>query len=218
LGTIQREPKHWSDIPHKPSHPWSFTRSACLTTSTRPIPFPPRETSPALLSLPPSSAKMMSGGGYSALDDPKPSGSVPVSRHPPRLALPPPLARHLPHSFSCPRTAGGDGARSADHQVHRLQPADLPAVRRQGQDLRRVPPAHRRRRSDLAAPAPRSLRSPSRPTSPTLTSTPPTSSRGSGSPSSPSAAPSPRRPPRTLTCMLELASALLLRSSASHCC
>jgi hypothetical protein len=79
-------------------------------------------------------------------------------RHPPRLALPPPLARHLPHSFTCPRTAGGDRARSADHQVHRLQPADLPAVRRQGQDLRRVPPAHRRRRSDLAAPAPRSLR------------------------------------------------------------
>ncbi|CAM0881671.1 unnamed protein product [Alopecurus aequalis] len=86
---------------------------------------------------------MMSGGGYSSLDDPKASGSVPVSTQPPinLLAHPSLLAPHLLAS-----RAGGDGARSADHQVRRLQPPDLPAFRHQGQDLRRLPPAHRRRR------------------------------------------------------------------------
>jgi hypothetical protein len=97
----------------------------------------------------------MSGGGYSSLDDPKASGSVPVSNRS-LFLLVSSRAVHLPY---CPPSsrhirAGGDGARSAGHQIHGLQPPDLPAVGRQGEDLRRLPPAHRRRRSDLAASPP----------------------------------------------------------------
>lgn len=62
-------------------------RDAC---SAPKLPFP--DSPPRLF---PSPVKMMSGGGYSALDDPKASGSVPVSTHQPLAHRPSLLAPHL---------------------------------------------------------------------------------------------------------------------------
>lgn len=75
-----------------------FTRPARLTLtlplrdacSAPKLPFP--DPPPRLF---PSPVKMMSGGGYSALDDPKASGSVPVSTHQPLAHRPSLLAPHL---------------------------------------------------------------------------------------------------------------------------
>lgn len=194
----------------------------------------------------------MSGGGYSALDDPKASGSVPVCNRPFCQSPSSRAAHSRPHylSVATPRrrprgqirrpsgslTPTSRPSRRPRPGARSLAPTarpPTPTVRSRGLSSRALHVSLRIRLTDLAAVAffaqtpsrpraeepeavaeaavpgqmmPRraagSACSPWRRTSPTSTLTLPTLSRGSGNPSSPSAARLPRRPPRTLTCML----------------
>jgi hypothetical protein len=69
---------------------------------------------------------MMSGGGYSALDDPKASGSVPVSPHPPnpRTAHPSLLAPHLLAPLQAATGPDPQAIKFADSNLQTFPPSD----------------------------------------------------------------------------------------------